>query len=128
MGADAGFDAFEGGVVVDVPAGGDDVLGGAAPDEEAALLVVEAEAHQVGGEVVVVHADGVGAEAAPVGEAPGLDDDVAEVDGAEDGGGVVGGHRWPARKSARRHAPLTDCESTITRTGQGHRRRRTLGG
>ena len=34
--------------------------------------------------VVDVHADGVAAEAPPIGEPVGLDDDVAEVDVAED--------------------------------------------
>lgn len=105
MGADSGLDLFERGVVVEVPAGGDDVLGRAAPQQEPALLVVQAEARQAGVEVVVVHADGVGAEAAPVREAVRLDDDVTQTHGTEDGGVaerlVEGVHRRPARKSAQ---------------------------
>lgn len=102
VGADPGLDLLESDVVVEVPADGDDVLGGPAPQQEAALVVVEAEAHQVAGEVVVVHADGVGAEPAPVGEPLRLDDQVTQVHGAEDVG--LGGHRRPARKSV--HRPL----------------------
>ena len=70
-------------VVVELPAEGGDVLGGSALQQEPALVVVEAESHDVGQGVVEVHADGVAAEASPVGELLGLDDDVAEVDVAE---------------------------------------------
>lgn len=69
VGAQAGRYPVEGGVVVDVPAGGDHVLGRAPPEQEAAFPPIEAEARQVRAEGVVVHADGVGAEAPPVGEA-----------------------------------------------------------
>ena len=51
MGAHACLDLFEGGVVVDLPAGGDDVLGGATLQQEPALLGVEAEPHAVGVEL-----------------------------------------------------------------------------
>ena len=95
------LDLVEGGVIVDVPAERDDVLGRAATEQEAAFLVVEAEAGRVGSHVVEVHADGVGAEAVPVGEVVGFDDDVAEVDAAEDRGGdgvfidiSLPGSRW----------------------------------
>ena len=82
--ADAAIDLVEGVVVVELPAQGDDVLGGSAPQQEAAFVVVEAESHDVGQAMLVeMHADGVAAEAAPVGELLGFDDDVAEVDVAE---------------------------------------------
>ena len=81
---DSRDDLVEGVVVVELPAESGDVLRGAAPQQEAAFVVVEAEPHGVGEAVVEMHADGVAAEPPPVGELLGLDDDVAEVDVAED--------------------------------------------
>ena len=77
-------------VVVELPAERGDVLGGSALQQEPALVVVEAESHDVGQRVVDVHADRVATEASPVGEPLGLDDDVAEVDVAEHRGGAHG--------------------------------------
>ena len=96
MSGDSGEDLVEGVVVVELPPEGGDVLGGAAPQQEPALVVVEPESHRVGEAVVEVHADGVAAEPPPVGELLGLDDDVAEVDVAE--------HRRPG------HDPKTDAQ------------------
>jgi hypothetical protein len=70
-------------VVVEFPAERGDVLGGPALQQEAALVVVEPETHEVGQHLVEVHADGVAAKTAPLAELAGLDDDVAEVDAAE---------------------------------------------
>ena len=71
---------------------------------ESVSAAAEAAVRAIPGvEAVMVHPDGVGTEAAPVGEALGLDDEVAEMDRAEDGGGVACAgcvHRRPARKSA----------------------------
>ena len=58
----------------------DDVLGRAALQQEAAFVGVQAESHRVGCDVVEVHADCVAAEAPPVVELVGFDDDVAQVD------------------------------------------------
>ena len=77
-------DLIEGAVVVDLPPKGGDVLGRSALQQKATFVVVEAESHDVRQRLVEVHADGVTAEASPVGEFVGLDDDVAEVDVAED--------------------------------------------
>ena len=86
---------------------GHQVLGGSPLDEEAALLVVEPEPQLVPAQLVDMEADGVGAEAVPLGEALRLDDDVAEVDRPEDV--AVGvrvqegdGHRRPPRNETAR--------------------------
>src|SRR4029078_13704548 len=63
-----GHDGVEGGVVVELPTQCGDVLGGGALEQAVAVGVVEAKPHHVGQRVVVVHADRVLAEAAPVGE------------------------------------------------------------
>ena len=84
MPGDPGDDFVEGVVVVELPAEGGDVLGRSALQQESAFVVVQAESHDVGQRLVEVHADGVAAEASPVAELVGLDDDVAEVDVAED--------------------------------------------
>lgn len=76
-------DDLEGLVVIDLPAQSRDVLRRAALQQEAALVVVHPEPRHVAGELVHVEADRVLAEATPVRETPGLDDDVAEVDPAE---------------------------------------------
>ena len=77
-------DFVERAVVVELPAEGGDVLGRSALQQEPAFVVVQAESHDVGQRLVEVHADGVAAEAPPVGELVGFDDDVAEMDVAED--------------------------------------------
>lgn len=59
-------------------------------------MLVQAEAGCVAGQLVDVKADGVGAEAAPVGEALGLDRHIAQMNGAED---VGAGHAPAPRKS-----------------------------
>jgi hypothetical protein len=83
MTLDASQDGVERLVVVQVPAERRDVLGGAAPQQEVALVVVEAKPHHVRRPVVEVHADGVAAESSPVAELLGLDHDVAQMDLAE---------------------------------------------
>src|SRR5919206_4004053 len=88
---------------------------GTAPQQEAALLLVEPGPHHTGVEVVAVHADGVGAEAAPVGEPFGLDDDGAEVDDSEDG---RGGHRRPPVLATRYRSQL-GMRSASTRSPEG---------
>ena len=80
---DATEDDLEGLVVIDEPAESRDVLDGGALEQEAALVLVESEAHDVTGEFVDVQADRVGAEASPVHEALGADDDIPEVDRAK---------------------------------------------
>ena len=74
---DARQDGVKCGVIVELPSQRGDILSGTALQQEAAFVVVEAKPHDVGQRVVVVHADRVLAEAAPVGELLGLDDDVA---------------------------------------------------
>jgi hypothetical protein len=86
-------------VVVDEPAEGADVLRGRALEEEAALVVVEPEAHDVAGELIDVEADGVGTEAPPVREARRADDEVAEVDRSEHVPAARGGHASRPRNS-----------------------------
>ena len=77
-------DLVERRVVVELPAEGGDILGTSPLQQEPALVVVEPESHDIGKGFVEVHADGVAAEAPPVGEPLGFDDDVAEVHVAED--------------------------------------------
>ena len=79
-----GEDFVERAMVVDLPTEGGDVLCGPAPQQKTALVVVEAKSQHVGHGLVEMHADGVVAEAPPVGKPLGLDDDVAEMDAAED--------------------------------------------
>ena len=76
---DATTDLVEGGVVVEVPAECDDVLGGSTLQQDAAFVGVQTEADRVGRHVVEVHADGVATEAFPVTELVRFDDDIAEV-------------------------------------------------
>ena len=83
MPGDPGFDGLKGGVVVEFPSECGDVFGGTALEQEAALVVVKAESHHAGKCFVEVHSDRFAAEAAPVGEFLGLDDQVAQVDFAE---------------------------------------------
>ncbi len=78
-----GEDFVERAMVVDLPSERGDVLGGPAPQQKTALVVVESKSQHVGHGLVQMHADGVAAEAPPVGEPFGLDDDVAEMDAAE---------------------------------------------
>ena len=80
----AGEDLVEGRVVVELPAEGGDILGRPALQQEPALVIVEPEPGDIGQRVVVVHADRIAAEAAPVGELLRLDDEVAQVRVAED--------------------------------------------
>ena len=61
-------DLIERAVVVDLPPEGGGVLGRSALQQEATFVVVQAESHDVGQRLVEVHADGVAAEASPVGE------------------------------------------------------------
>ena len=84
MPGDAGDDLVESRVVVELPPEGGDILGTSPLQQEPALVVVEPESHDVGEGLIEVHADGVAAEAPPVRELLGFDDDVAEVHVAED--------------------------------------------
>jgi hypothetical protein len=70
-------------MVVEFPPESRGVFGGTALQQEAALVVIEAEAHDTGQGLVEVHPDGVSAEPSPVGELLGLDHDITEVDLAE---------------------------------------------
>ncbi|SKW01390.1 Uncharacterised protein [Mycobacteroides abscessus subsp. abscessus] len=79
----AGDDLVEAGVVVDLPAERGDIFGGAALQQESALVSIQSEPHVVGLGFIQVHADGVASESAPVGEPVRFDDDIAEVDVAE---------------------------------------------
>ena len=81
---DPGDDLVERAVVVELPAERGGVLCRSALQQEPAFVVVQAESHDIGQRLVDVHADGVAAEPSPVGELLGLDDDVPEVDVAED--------------------------------------------
>lgn len=80
---DPGDDPVERLVIVDLPAEGGHILGGAALDQESARPVVEPETHRVGVEPVDVHADRRGPEAIPVGQSLGLHRDVAQVHRSE---------------------------------------------
>jgi hypothetical protein len=77
-------DLIERAVVVELPPERGDVLGRPALQQKAAFVVVQAESHDVAEGFVQVHADGVAAEASPVGELVGFDDDVAQVNIPED--------------------------------------------
>jgi hypothetical protein len=81
---DTGQDLVERVVVIELPAECGGVLGRSPLQQKPAFVVVEAEAHDVGEGFVDIHADGVTAEATPVGESVGLDDDVAEMNVAEE--------------------------------------------
>ena len=79
-----GEDLVKRAMVVDLPAERGDVLGGSALQQKSALVVVEAESHHVGQGLVQVHADRIAAEPPPLGELFGVDDDIAEMNAAED--------------------------------------------
>ena len=83
VGLDARLDGFEGGMVVEFPPESGGVLGGTALQQEATLVVIEAETHDTGQGLIEVHPDGVAAEPSPFGELLGLDHDITEVDLAE---------------------------------------------
>ena len=61
-------------MVIDLPADGGDILLGPLLDQEAALVVIEPEAADVGGQHVHVEPDSIPAEALPIGELQCLDD------------------------------------------------------
>ena len=81
---DAPDDLLEGAVIIELPADGGDIFRRSPLEQETARVIVEPKSQVLGAEFVAVHADGVLAEAPPVGEPVGLDHQIAQVRLAED--------------------------------------------